>query len=205
MKIGPKYKIARRLGPAVFDKTQTQKFQLSEARHARGKGKAGSRPKSRSDFGTTLIEKQRVRFGYGISERQLVNYVKKASQIKGGSASVHLFELLESRLDNTVYRLGLANSRRLARQMVSHGHITVNGTKTTIPSFSVKQGDVVSVREGSRKSVLFSDLAKKLQNYSIPKWLRFDVEKIQATVEGTPVLESDGAINLNAVFEYYSR
>lgn len=204
MKIGPKYKIARRLGPAVFDKTQTQKFQLSEARHARGKGRGG-RPKSRSDFALTLIEKQRVRFSYGITERQLVNYVKRASAIKVGSASDHLFVALESRLDNAVYRLGLANSRRLARQMVSHGHITVNGRKTTIPSYSLRIGDTISIREGSKKSALFLDLGKRLQNYSIPKWLKFDIEKMQATVEGTPVLEKDGAINFGAVFEYYSR
>lgn len=203
MQIGPKYKLARRLGPAVFEKTQTQKFQLSEARHA--KKKSDKRPKQLSDFGLQLIEKQRVRFSYGIIERQLSNYVQKALEMKGGNPSERLFGLLETRLDNVVYRLGLAHTRRLARQMVSHGHFLVNGKRTTVPSFCVKPGDIVTVREGSRKSVMFADLAKKQQNYSVPKWLRLDVESIKAEVVSAPALETGGAFNLTTVFEYYSR
>ena len=128
MKIGPKYKIARRLGPAVFEKTQTQKFALSEARHAAGK-KRDKRSKALSDFGLQLIEKQRVRFSYGITERQLSNYVEKAIETKG-NPSENLFASLESRLDNVVYRMGIAHTRRLARQMVSHGHFVVYGKRT---------------------------------------------------------------------------
>ncbi|MBP6884230.1 MAG: 30S ribosomal protein S4 [Candidatus Pacebacteria bacterium] len=204
MKIGPKYKIARRLGPAVFEKTQTQKFALSEARHAAGKRK-DKRGKALSDFGLQLIEKQRVRFSYGITERQLSNYVNKSIDTKGGNPAEKLFASLESRLDNVVYRLGIAHTRRLARQMVSHGHFVVNGKRTKVPSHTVSIGDVITAREGSKKSVLFANLPKKLENYSVPKWLKFDAENIKATVEGTPVLESGSAINLNAVFEFYSR
>ncbi|MEI8130192.1 MAG: 30S ribosomal protein S4 [bacterium] len=203
MKIGPKYKIARRLGPAVFEKTQTQKFQLSEARHARKK--SDKRPKALSDFGLQLVEKQRVRFSYGITERQLSNYVIKATEMKGVNTGEKLYGMLESRLDNVVYRLGIAHTRRLARQMVSHGHFVVNGKRTTVPSYAVKIGDVVTVREGSKKSVLFTELAKKLQNYATPKWLRFDIEKLEAKIDGAPVLETGGAFNLNTVLEYYSR
>ena len=203
MKIGPRYKIARRLGAAVFEKTQTQKFQLSEARHARKK--SDKRPKALSDYGLQLIEKQRVRFSYGITERQLSNYVKKATETKGGNSSERLYGMLESRLDNVVYRLGIAHTRRLARQMVSHGHFVVNGKRTTGPSYAVSVGDVITAREGSKKSVLFADIPKKLQTYSVPKWLRFDGEKITATVEGVPALEVGGAINLNTVLEFYSR
>lgn len=203
MKLGPKYKIARRLGPAVFEKTQTQKFQLSEARHARKK--SDKRPKPLSDFGLQLIEKQRVRFSYGIIERQLGNYVAKATETKGANSAEKLFGLLENRLDNVIYRLGIAHTRRLARQMVSHGHFIVNGKRTTVPSYAVRVGDVVTVREGSKKSVMFAELAKKLQNYSVPKWLKFEVESMTATVVGDPVLETGGAINLNTVLEYYSR
>lgn len=203
MKIGPKYKIARRLGPAVFEKTQTQKFQLSEARHA--KKKSDKRPKQLSDFGLQLIEKQRVRFSYGITERQLSNYVIKALEAKGGSAPEKLFGMLETRLDNVVYRLGIAHTRRLARQMVSHGHFVVNGKRTTVPSYTVHVGDVITAREGSKKSVLFANIEKKLENYSVPKWLKFDGAKLTATVDGMPALESGGAFNLNTVFEYYSR
>ena len=203
MKIGPKYKIARRLGPAVFEKTQTQKFQLSEARHARKK--SDKRPKALSDFGIQLVEKQRVRFSYGITERQLSNYVIKATEMKGVNTGEKLYGMLESRLDNVVYRLGIAHTRRLARQMVSHGHFVVNGKRTTVPSYAVRIGDVVTVREGSKKSVLFTELAKKLQNYATPTWLRFDIEKLEAKIDGAPVLETGGAFNLNTVLEYYSR
>jgi small subunit ribosomal protein S4 len=203
MQIGPRYKIARRLGPAVFEKTQTQKFQLSEARHARGK--KDKRPKALSDYGMQLVEKQRVRFSYGITERQLANYVKKGVEAKGGNPAERIFGLLETRLDNVVYRMGLAHTRRLARQMVSHGHFVVNGKRTTVPSFTVKEGDVISVREGSKKSVLFQDLAKRLENYSAPKWVSFDAAKFSGTIVGAPALETGSVINLNAVLEFYSR
>ncbi len=203
MKIGPKYKIARRLGPAVFEKTQTQKFQLSEARHARKK--SDKRPKALSDFGVQLIEKQRVRFSYGITERQLSNYVIKAEAVKGVNPAERLYFNLETRLDNVVYRLGIAHTRRLARQMVSHGHFIVNGKRTTVPSYAVSEGDIITAREGSKKSVLFAELPKKLQNYAVPKWLRFDPEKIEASVVGAPAIETGGAFNLNTVLEYYSR
>jgi len=203
MKIGPRYKIARRLGAGVFEKTQTQKFQLSEARHA--KKRSDKCPKQPSDFGVQLIEKQRVRFSYGITERQLSNYVIKASEKKGTNTGEVLYGMLESRLDNVVYRLGIAHTRRLARQMVSHGHFVVNGKRTTVPSLSVKVGDIITAREGSKKSVMFADLPKKLQNYTVPKWLRFDAEAIKATVEGAPTFEQGGFFNLNTVLEYYSR
>ena len=204
MQIGPKYKIARRLGAGVFEKTQTQKFQLSEARHARGR-KSDKRPKQLSDFGLLLVEKQRVRFSYGITERQLGNYVKKALAVKTGSPAEKLFGLLEARLDNVVYRLGLAHTRRLARQMVSHGHFIVNGKRTTVPSLAVSEGDVITVREGSKKSVLFQGVEKKLENYSTPKWLRMDAAKLTATVNGVAPLETGGIFNLNTVLEYYTR
>ncbi len=203
MKIGPKYKIARRLGPAVFEKTQTQKFQLSEARHARKK--SDKRPKPLSDFGLQLIEKQRVRFSYGITERQLSNYVIKAEAKKGANAQTELFIALESRLDNVIYRLGIAHTRRYARQMVSHGHFLVNGKRTKVPSHVIKIGDKIDVREGSRGSAMFTDLSKRLQNYSSPNWLKLDAEKISAEVTGVPTLDTGGAFNLNTVFEYYSR
>ena len=94
--------------------------------------------------------------------------------------------MLETRLDNVVYRLGIAHTRRLARQMVSHGHFVVNGKRTTVPSYTVHAGDVITAREGSKKSVLFGNIEKKLQNYSVPKWLKFDGKTITATVDGMP-------------------
>src|SRR5262245_39416473 len=140
-----KFKIARRLGAGVFEQTQTQRFAASQQKRARTS--SGKRPPKRpSDYGLSLIEKQRVRFSYGVSEKQFANYVERAfaAAKKGQTPSDRLFDLLEHRLDNVVYRLGFAHTRRFARQLVSHGHITVNGRKVTVPSLAVSQGDVIS-------------------------------------------------------------
>ena len=197
-----KYKICRRLGP-VYEKCQTQKFLLSEARRG-GKGGAGKKPKALSEYGTQLIEKQKIRYSYGITERQLGNYIKQGTKSHASQAPQHIFEMLEQRLDNVVYRLGLAPMRTLARQMVAHGHITLNGKKMRVPAAQVKVGDVIGIREGSRKSPLFQDLPKKLKNYSTPTWLTFDAEKGEGKVTGKPK-NSEGFININTVLEFYSR
>ncbi len=202
MKTVKKYKIGRRLGAGVFEKCQTAKFAQSEARHA--KNAKNKRPKPLSGYAQQFIEKQKVRFMYGLSEKQFSNYVKEAVEKKGASAVDTLYDSLENRLDNVVYRFGLTNSRRLARQMVSHGHIVVNGVKTTIPSHKVKIGDVVSIREGSKKSVLFSDMANKTKDYNCPNWLTFNVESLTGKIQGKPK-NTEGFIDLNTVLEFYSR
>ena len=130
MKIGPKFKIAKRLGAPIFEKTQTQKFALSESRGGRQNKR---RPGQMSDYKRQLIEKQKMRFTYGISEKQFRRYVDDAVE-KSNQPVALLMERLESRLDNVIYRMGLAKTRRLARQITSHGHICVNGKKMTIPS-----------------------------------------------------------------------
>jgi small subunit ribosomal protein S4 len=196
----PKFKICRRLGPGVYDKCQTGKF--SSATGALGPN--ARRPKALSEYGTQLIEKQKVRMSYGISEKQLSNYVKKASHIKGAGTAEKFYEELESRLDNVIYRFGIAPSRRAARQMVSHGHFVVNGHKVTIPSFTVTPGDVVQVREGSKGSKLFTDLANKLKDYTLPAWLSFDVNKVEGKVLAKPK-NVETFLDLNAVLEFYSR
>ena len=202
MKTVKQYKICRRLGPGVFEKCQTTKFAMSEARHTKnGKGK---RPKPLSGYATQFIEKQKVRFMYGISERQFSNYIKESVSQKSVPATDYLFELLESRLDNVVYRIGLTHSRRLSRQMVSHGHITVNGKKTTVASQHVKIGDIISVREGSKKSVLFADMANKMKEYTCPNWLTFNADSLSGKIQGKPK-NTEGYIDLNTVLEFYSR
>lgn len=197
---GPKYKLCRRLGP-VHEKCQTQKFTLSESKKTKRRDK---KPKSVSDFGSQLIEKQKIRFSYGVSEKQFYNYVKEASETKGVNIADKLHEVLESRLDNVVYRLGLANTRPLARQMVSHGHFVVNGKKTTVPSYRIRMGDVITVREGSRSSVLFAELDKKAKNYTLPQWLKFDPAKFEAGVTAKPK-NNETFLNFNTVLEFYSR
>jgi len=203
MRIGPKYKIARRLGERVFSKTQTTKFTVSGTEQ---KQRGKNRRKTMSEYGTQLIEKQKARYTYGVTEKQFSSYVKKARSIKGGNPTNELYTMLERRLDNTVYRLGLAKSRALARQMVSHGHITLNGRKVTIPSCVISKDDVVAVRGGSREKGLFKDLAENLQTHTTPNWLIFDVDKKEGVVKSIPAYgEGESNLNFSTILEFYSR
>lgn len=200
MKIGPRYKIARRLGANVFEKTQTQKFAL-RATQKRTMGK----PKAKSDYALGLTEKQKGRFSYGITSKQFTNYVLKAIEKKGNSAEM-LVTLLEGRLDNVALRSGFATTRQAARQMSSHGHLTVNGKIVTVPSYQVKIGDVVAIREGSKKKGLFTNLDERLKTAKIPAWLKLNIEKKEIVVDGTPhVLFSELMFNPGTVLEFYSR
>ncbi len=201
MKIGPKFKIAKRLGAPIFEKTQTQKFAASAARV---KDKKQGRPGQMSDFKRQLIEKQKMRFSYGITEKQLRKYVDESLE-KSDEPIQFLMARLEMRLDNVAYRLGLAKTRRLARQMASHGHLVVNGKKFTIPSHQLKIGDTVSVREGSRSSLLFSNLAES-HSGTVPAWLKFDIKKLEGKVESVPAYApAETLFDPEQVFEFYSR
>lgn len=203
MKIGPKFKIAKRLGAPIFEKTQTQKFAASAARTGDRKLK-NVRPGQMSDFKKQLLEKQKMRFSYGITEKQLRKYVDEAL-LKSDKPVEHLFASLESRLDNVAYRLGLAKTRRMARQMASHGHFLVNGRKSTVPSQHLHQGDVVSVREGSRPSVMFEGMGEK-ETAGVPAWLKFDGKKLEGKVENQPIyVPSETLFDPEQVFEFYSR
>jgi len=195
----PKFKIARRLGAGVYDKAQTPKFAASAPRTMKS-----SRPKAATEYGAQLLEKQKIRFSYGITERQLSNYVKKVSHIKGAGTAEKLYENLESRLDNVVYRMGLARSRRGARQMVSHGHFVVNGKRVTIPSYEVKSGDVVKVREGSKNKKIFENLTERLKEYNTPTWLSFDAGIQEGKILDKPK-GTDTFLDFNVVLEFYSR
>lgn len=203
MIIGPKYKIARRLRAPIFEKTQTQKYALREARRS----KTTKRTPQKTEYGLALLEKQKARLTYGLIERQFAKYVEEAIKRKGTKSTQALFEKLELRLDNVVYRLGLATTRRFARQMTSHGHITLNGKRVTIPSIQVKKGDIVGIREGSQKSGLFNTLSERMKSYSVPTWLKFDLNEKKGTVVALPILETqkDLLFSLDTVLEFYSR
>jgi len=174
MKIGPKFKIAKRLGAPIFEKTQTAKFALSEARA--GKMRRG-RPGQMSDYKRQLLEKQKMRFSYGISEKQLRKYINDAVS-KSHQPITLLMNQLESRIDNVVYRLGLAKTRQAARQMVSHGHVCINERKMKVPSYNVRVGDKISIREGSRESGLYTTLKEDYEQAGVPNWLTFDLKKL---------------------------
>jgi len=199
---GPKYKIARRLGAPIFEKTQTQKYAL----HLERKGKKRGFSKPKTEFGLQLNEKQKARFTYGLGERQFSNYVKEALLKKGGNAANTIFEFLELRLDNVIYRLGFSPTRGGARQMVSHGHIAVNGRRVTTPSMRLQIGDKVQITERSTKKPLFADIDAKIKNVTVPSWIKFDAVKKTAEIQGMPVLvKSENMFDLNTVIEFYSR
>ncbi len=197
-----KYKIAKRLGAGVFEQTQTNKFALSEARTAATKKKP--RGRGGSDYGRQLLEKQRVRYTYGLNERQLSNYAEKA--MKEADPSTALHRSLEQRADSVVYRAGLAGTRRMARQIVSHGHILVNGKRTTTPSHHLKKGDVITIREGSRTSPLFAGLADVENRKAVPAWLATDISLLKVEVAGEPAYTTlETGLDYATVFEFYSR
>lgn len=202
MKIGSKYKIARRLGASVFEKTQTAKFALRSER----KGRSTGRPKSKTNYGIQLLEKQRVRFTYCLSEKQFSKYVGQVIEKKGVNPAEMLYTLLERRLDNVVLRAGFTPTRLGARQLVSHGHITVNGVKMTIPSYQVRAGDVVAIREGSKQKTIFADLDERMKDITAPNWLSVHQAKKEITVTGTPsYVGTDHAFDLQTVIQFYKR
>jgi len=200
MKIGPKYKIARRLGASVFEKTQTAKFALSAQK------KQPKRMKALSSFGKQLLEKQKVRFTYTITEKQMRKYAKEAAVQNPSNTSAALFEKLERRLDTVVLRAGFAVTRLGARQMVSHGHVMVNGKKTTIPSYQVTDKDKITIRPGSMNSGLFVTLDERLGEQTFKPWISVDKVKKEISLKGVPVYNQvEEAFSLQLVVQYYKR
>ena len=200
MIIKSKYKVARRLGAPLFEKTQTAKYALRQER----KDKGAWRPKS--DFGLQMLEKQKARFTYGINERQFSKYVREAVAKKGVNSTQLLFLKLESRLDNVVYRLGFAPTRSAARQMVSHGHIQVGTVRVTIPSYQTVIGEKISIRPRSVGKPLFKTHDEKMKEVKVPAWLAYDADKKEASVVGVPKYEPrDNHFDIKSVLEFYSR
>ena len=164
----------------------------------------GNRRKKVSEYGAQLKEKQKVRFIYGVLEKQFRHYFEKASNMKGVTGE-NMLQLLELRLDNVVYRLGLAKTRRMARQVVGHGHIRVNGKKVDIPSYQVKAGDVITLRQRSMESEMFKSL-REGTSVLLPKWLTFDAQNLTGTVAALPSREDiDYDVQENMIVEFYSR
>ena len=165
----------------------------------------GTRRKKVSEYGAQLKEKQKVKFIYGILEKQFRHYYVMATK-KNGVTGEMLLQLLESRLDNVVYRLGLANTRREARQIVNHGHITVNGSKVDIPSYLVKPGDVISVREKSRNSVRIKEIVETNAKRVIPAWLDMNRDTLTGKVLKLSDREDiDYDVEEHLIVELYSK
>ena len=169
----------------------------------RNPGNANRRRKV-SEYGIQLKEKQKVKFIYGVLEKQFHKYYLKASHMKGITGD-NMLQLLELRLDNVVYRLGLGKTRRMARQVVTHGHILVNGRKVDIPSYTVKAGDVITIRQQSAQLEMFKVL-REGTSVVTPKWLTFDAPTLTGKVEVLPQRDDiDFELQENLIVEFYSR
>ncbi len=201
---GPRYKIAKRLGTSVFEKAQTQKFALSADRSAKNKRRGRGR---QSEYAKQMLEKQKVRVTYGLTERQFRNYVNEAlAAVRSTKPSDRLHELLEMRLDNVVWRLGLASTRRAARQMVAHGHVTVGGRKSRVPSRALSVGDRIAVRDGSKGHGSLVGFSERFMERPLASWLTWNPKAMEGSVVERPTTASaDPAGDLAAVLSFYTR
>ena len=203
---GPACKLCRREGVKLFlkgERCTTGKCAL-DRRHS-APGQHGAANKKVREYGMHLREKQKTRRYYGVLEKQFVNLYEEAERLEGMTGE-NLLRLLECRLDNVVYRMGMAESHKEARQLVRHGHFTVNGKKGDIPSYTVKAGDVVALANGSRSSEKFKGLIEGLEKVTFPKWLEVNKEAVSAKVLSLPTREEiDVDFNEQLIVEFYSK
>ncbi|KRK39742.1 MULTISPECIES: 30S ribosomal protein S4 [Levilactobacillus] len=196
---GPSWRISRRLGVSL---SGTGK-ELNRRPYAPGDHGQGRRQKL-SEYGTQLREKQKLRFTYGMTERQFYNLFKRAGKISEGTHGTNFMILLERRLDNMVYRLGLATTRRQARQLVNHGHITVDGKRVDIPSYEVEVGQVISVREKSKDMAIIKGAVEAVVGR--PQYVQFDADKLEGSLTRFPQREElDAELDDSLIVEYYNR
>lgn len=202
-----KCRVCRRSGEKLFLKGERcYTAKCGVVRRAYPPGQQGKARRVRlTDYGLQLREKQKIRRNYGILERQFVNYVKDAVSQKGNSAEI-LLSALERRLDNVVYRAGLAPSRKGARLMVNHGHFRINGKRMDIPSYQVKVGQAVTVKDLSKKKNYFKNLSEQLTKMEVPSWIALDAKKLEIKIVSEPTSREVMLVaDIRPVIEYYSR
>ncbi len=212
--LGPACKLCRREGEKLFlkgERCYTPKCAFERRGFVPGQhgptGSRGSRGGTgrESDYAKQLRAKQKARRIYGVFERQFRRYYGKALKARG-ITGLMLLQILESRLDNVIFRLGYASSRAQARLLVTHGHFTVNGRRTDVPSMTVKTGDVIAVREGSHDAKYFKELPPVAETRNIPAWLSRDLKELSGNILRLPERpEIDGNLNEQLIVEYYSR
>ena len=207
---GPVCKLCRREGEKLFlkgercysPKCAIEKRAYPPGQHGRNAQWARSRT---SDYGAQLRAKQKARRVYGVLERQFRRYYRQAIKSRG-LTGLTLLQILESRLDNVIYRMGFASSRAQARQLVTHGHFMVNGRRTDVPSMQIKVGDVIQVRDGSRSKTLIKDLMAIAEERSIPDWITRNLKTMSGGIARMPERsEIDANLNEQLIVEYYSR
>ena len=203
---GPVCKLCRREGQKLFlkgDRCYSEKCAMNKRAYA--PGQHGNSRKKLSEYGLQLREKQKAKRYYGVLETQFRNYFQAANS-KQGVTGDNLLQLLELRLDNAVFRLGLGSSRKEARQLIKHNHFLVNGSKVNIPSYSLSEGDVISLKEASKKSEKFKTLVETMQDKTIPDWLDCNKETVEAKVASLPTRDDiDIPIAEHLIVELYSK
>jgi len=199
-------RLCRREGAKLFLKgTRCYTKKCSFERRPTPPGQHGVRRRKMGEFGIQLREKQKVRRVYGVLERQFRNYYREAESTTGVTGEA-LLQRLETRLDNVVFRLGFASSRAQARQLVAHGHFAVNGTATNVPSYSMKPGDRVEVRESKRGREVFKTVKETLKSHQAPEWLSLDAAKLAGSVASLPRRDQMPLdLSEQLVVEFYSR
>ena len=202
--IGPKLKLSRREGTDLFLKSGVRAID-SKCKIDTAPGQHGAKRGRLSDYGLQLREKQKIRRIYGVLERQFRRYFAEAERRKGSTGEL-LLQLLESRLDNVVFRMGFGSTRAEARQLVSHKAITVNGQVVNIPSYQVKAGDVVAVREKAKKQVRIQEALALATQIGLPSWVNIDAQKLEGTFKNVPDRsELSADIKEQLVVEFYSK
>ena len=165
-----------------------------------------ARPKKQSEYGMQLKEKQKAKFIYGVLEKPFRNYFEKAKKLKYGTTGENLMILLETRLDNVIFRLGFARTRDEAKQIVSHRHVQINGKCVNIPSYRVNVGDVIEIREKAKASQRYKDIIDATHGHVVPEWLEADEDKLSGKVVAIPRSEQiDVPVNVVAIVELYSK
>jgi small subunit ribosomal protein S4 len=205
---GPKCKLCRREGVRLYlkgERCYSDKCAIEKRAYPPGEHGQGRRPRKETQYGTQLREKQKARRIYGVYERQFRNYFEKAACRQGVTGEI-LLQMLETRLDNVIYRVGMAGSRSAARQLIRHGHFTVNGRSADIPSFPVKAGDVISVLAGSKKVAAIKDTFENRRRTEDQPWLEIDDKAMTARVLQMPTREQIPVpVQEQLIVELYSK
>ena len=202
--IGPKCKLSRREGTDLFLKSGVRSLD-DKCKHETVPGQHGNRRARLSDYGVQLREKQKVRRMYGVLEKQFRNYYKEAARLKGATGE-NLLQLLESRLDNVVYRIGFGSTRAESRQLVSHKAIQVNGQTVNIPSYQVQEGDVITVREKAKEQLRIKSALDQAAARSAVEWIDVNISKLEGVFKNKPDRsELSSEINESLIVELYSK
>lgn len=205
---GPVCKLCRRENTKLFlkgDKCMSEKCPMNDPK-VKIPGPHGDRRRKLTEYGTQLREKQKTKRYYGVMERQFANYFEMATKVKGLTTGEALLQILERRLDNVVYRLGFAMSRAEAKQLVNHGHFTVNGKKINIPSYLVKEGDVIAMTDKSKDSDKIKGVLEANSAKPVVKWIEKDSENVKGKIVALPTVEDiDLPIEVHLIVELYSK